>query len=97
MTKLNSDFVKTPSMWNSASSMHASSVFVKFIAGQQDTLLAAFPVHSREERDPFQFPANMLPMLANFATSIWSGHANGKTIFYELPEHLKACNEHNSI
>ncbi|KAI6138599.1 hypothetical protein BKA82DRAFT_4020810 [Pisolithus tinctorius] len=37
--------------------------------------------------------------------SVWSGHANGKTIFCKLPEHLKTyykvwsefCNEHNSV
>ncbi|KAG6369372.1 hypothetical protein JVT61DRAFT_14979 [Boletus reticuloceps] len=72
------------------------------------------PVHSREERDLFRLLVRSSPLFSDATNRqpnwtslavVWATHANGKTIFYKLPEHLKAyyktwndyCNENNTI
>ncbi|KAG6370815.1 hypothetical protein JVT61DRAFT_11026 [Boletus reticuloceps] len=86
----------------------------KWIAEQQGTLVAVLPVHSREERDLFRLLMQSSPLFSDATNrqpnwtslaAVWATHANGKTIFYKLPEHLKAyyktwndyCDENNTI
>ncbi|KAF8833475.1 hypothetical protein BDN67DRAFT_916912 [Paxillus ammoniavirescens] len=85
----------------------------KYVAEHQGTLMAVLPVHTHKERDLFQLLAHSSPLFTdatrqpnwNALACIWAGHANGKTIFYKLPEHLKAyyktwtnfCNKHNTV
>ncbi|KAF9231665.1 hypothetical protein BU15DRAFT_68145 [Melanogaster broomeanus] len=85
----------------------------KYVAERQGTLVAVLPIHTRDERDLFQLLAHSSPLFMDHArqphwtalASIWASHANGKTIFYKLPEHLKAyyqtwtdfCNEQNTV
>ncbi|KAG1831167.1 hypothetical protein F4604DRAFT_1864865 [Suillus subluteus] len=85
----------------------------QFVAESQGTLMAVLPIHTREERDLFQLLVTSSPLFADPARQpnwvslavIWAGHADGRKIFYKLPEHLKVyyktwtdfCNEHNTV
>ncbi|KAG6877083.1 hypothetical protein C0992_010900, partial [Termitomyces sp. T32_za158] len=80
----------------------------QYLAQRQDTRMAILPIHTRDERGLFKLL--MAQSIANEPNWVrvagdWNGHANGLTIFYKLPEHLKAywkkwqenTNEKNSI
>ncbi|KAM6501786.1 hypothetical protein JOM56_001763 [Amanita muscaria] len=72
----------------------------QYLAYQQNTLTAILPVHTKAERALFRalvidmssnglFSGRKQPNWENVAGR-WSQHADGREIFYKLPEHLKA-------
>ncbi|EIW52507.1 uncharacterized protein TRAVEDRAFT_24023 [Trametes versicolor FP-101664 SS1] len=83
-----------------------------YLSERQGTRFAVLPVHSRDERDLF----HLLVETATVTTAatqpnweklvnVWAGHADGRSIFYKLPEQLKSyyktwldfCNENNTV
>ncbi|KAL6307399.1 hypothetical protein BKA93DRAFT_747778 [Sparassis latifolia] len=83
-----------------------------YLSKRQGTQFAVLPVHTREERDLFQLFVDLLPLFKmpgqpnwDVAAAVWSNHADGRKIFYKLPEHIKSyyktwnehCNENNSV
>ncbi|KAG1847003.1 hypothetical protein DFJ58DRAFT_843319 [Suillus subalutaceus] len=82
----------------------------KFIAESQGTLMAILPVHTRDlfqllvQSSPLFSDSNRQPNWSALAV-VCAGHADGRNIFYKLPEHLKTyyktwtdfCNEQNTI
>ncbi|KAG6894804.1 hypothetical protein C0992_004572, partial [Termitomyces sp. T32_za158] len=84
-----------------------------YLAQRQNTRMAILPIHTQHERGLFRllmaksdgpFSGRSEPNWICLAEE-WNGHANGSTIFYKLPEHLKTywkkwqenVNEKNSI
>jgi len=71
---------------------HEQKIRHKYIAEHQGTLVAVLPIHTRNERDLFQLLSQSSPLFMDPAhqpnwtalTSVWAGHANGKTIFYKV-------------
>ncbi|KAG1721543.1 uncharacterized protein EDB91DRAFT_1256463 [Suillus paluster] len=92
---------------------HEQNIRHKFVAESQGTLMAILPVHTCEERDLFQLLVQSSPLFSDSNRQpnwtalavVWAGHADGRNIFYKLPEHLKTyyktwidfCNEQNTI
>ncbi|KAM5545887.1 hypothetical protein V8D89_000013 [Ganoderma adspersum] len=68
-----------------------------YLAQRQGTRYAVLPVHTSKERSIFH---SLVSTSASFKTRAqpdwhmlaveWSGQANGRDIFYKLPEHLKS-------
>ncbi|KAG0706444.1 hypothetical protein DFH29DRAFT_1066800 [Suillus ampliporus] len=84
-----------------------------YLAGQQQTPVAVLPVHTVEEKALYrlllksntgQFSGKKQLNWITLAQE-WQRHANGTSIFYKLPEHLKSYfktwnehqNEHNLV
>ncbi|KAG6848519.1 hypothetical protein H0H93_016335 [Arthromyces matolae] len=85
----------------------------QYLALRQNTRVAILPIHTPDERGLFKlllanpdgpFSGRTEPNWMDVAAQ-WNNHANGLTIFYKLPEHLKSywkkwqenANEKNSI
>ncbi|KAF8419486.1 hypothetical protein L210DRAFT_3766619 [Boletus edulis BED1] len=69
----------------------------RYLSERQETRFAVLPIHTRSERALFQLYADTSPHFSsssgpNFTllASDMNSHADGHTIFYKLPEHLKS-------
>ncbi|KAG6896938.1 hypothetical protein C0992_005144 [Termitomyces sp. T32_za158] len=92
---------------------HEVKIRHQYLALRQDTRVAILPVHTQDERGLFKlfvaeanglFSGRSEPNWYQVAEQ-WNNHANGLTVFYKLPEQLKAywrkwqenTNEKNSV